>query len=251
MHNGKFTGNLYNHGGKDGLNGTDGHVFNSDAQWGKYQYLQMMQALGPATHYGLKVLGGANVDILGGEFGGRNGGAYIRGSSETKLAVVKIVKAKFTGGSRKDDGGTTDTTSDCFDISDYTSAYLGAQVWDDIKGLSDEQRQNLIVMEGGQTPLSVESLLSGTKSHTRVFVFYGKYTVKTSPTPFGYGYIPGGTETVFYFYNFGTSVYNQGVSSWNGSTNGFRNDGTNCKGGIYTTTAYYKVDEKGNIVDPV
>ncbi len=240
IHNGTFTGNMYNHGGTTG-NPTDTHKWdNTKPTWGD-KTLQRVQAMGPSTYYGLKVMGAAMVNIKNGTFGGKNGGAlvYGSGSAANDRAVVKIEKGVFNSGEYLNNGVAT--KADCFNASDYSTIYFGALTKTELASYTTyKERQDLIKMDAVNTTISVTTLLPIKRTVTdingspknivdtdiKIYVYYGTYNVGANPS--GIGYIsPEIAGADFYIYGYGKNVCSQSGVTWN-STYGriyFENEG--------------------------
>ena len=200
IHNGTFAGNMYNHGGATG-NPSSTHMWdNTKPSWGD-KSLQRVQAMGPATYYGLKVMGAARVNIENGTFGGKNGGAlvYGSGSAVNDRAVVKIEKGVFNSGEYLNNGVAT--KADCFNASDYSTIYFGALTKNEIASYTTyKERQNLIKMDAVNTTISVTTLLPVKRevidingaskkivdTDIKVYVYYGTYNVGANPSGIGY-----------------------------------------------------------------
>lgn len=240
IHNGTFAGNMYNHGGATGNPSTSHMWDNTKPSWGD-KSLQRVQAMGPATYYGLKVMGAARVNIENGTFGGKNGGAlvYGSGSAANDRAVVKIEKGVFNSGEYLNNGVAT--KADCFNASDYSTIYFGALTKTEIASYTTyKERQDLIKMDAVNTTISVTTLLPVKRevidingaskkivdTDIKVYVYYGTYNVGANPS--GIGYIsPEIAGADFYIYGYGKNVCSQSGVTWN-STYGriyFENEG--------------------------
>ncbi len=164
---------------------------------------------GPESHYGVKVMGKANVNIYGGTYDGRNGGAMVRGKSVTEKAVVKIYQGTFGEllETNKSDG------QDGFNVYEFSTVYFGARSESELAGLSYTQRKDLIKVYANYFPISVNELFfadSTNISDIRVYVYYGKYFARDTANTRGIGSVGGKVyDTLFYIYGLGTNVYSQ------------------------------------------
>lgn len=166
-----------------------------------------LAASGPASFYGLKVMGGAVVRIYGGEFDGRNGGAFIRGGSAQNPATVYVYAGTFGEVTPlvKDDG------QDGFNVYDFSTVYFGAYETDDshIKDKTDSEKQNLIKVYGNAFPIALNPLTTKENS-INVYIYYGTYFVRRNTDGFGIGAIDDTIKNSnLYIYGFGTNVNNQ------------------------------------------
>lgn len=175
---------------------------------------------GPASHYGLKVMGGSSVNIYGGTFDGKNGGAFIRGSSSTDLALVNI----YSGSFGKEIETLQTDGQDGFNVYDYSTvnfgAYTDAQLTE--SGFADSaSRQNAIKVYANLFPIAVNPLLAGTadspsQAHVTVRVYYGRYFIRNSTrNDLGMGAIDDTMDYVnFNIYGVGVNVYDQPRGGW-------------------------------------
>ena len=151
---------------------------------------------GPASHYGMKVMGGATVDIYGGKFDGRNGGALIRGQWASGPANVSIYRGEFG----KADG------QDGFNVYDYSNVYFGAHTAEQYTGTSSDR---LITVYARLFPLAVNPILAGVPvdggslgNHINVYIYYGSYI---SANGRGTVHFDGALRhSTCYMYNFST-----------------------------------------------
>lgn len=137
---------------------------------------QYQTATGPESHYGLKVMGDATVNIYGGVFDGKNGGAMVRGSSVSSIAEVKIHAGTFGKAemSLQVDG------QDGFNIYEYSSVYFGAKSQSELEGMTDAQKQSLINVYANLFPIAVNPLIADSDSSVRVYIFYGTYNIRNT-----------------------------------------------------------------------
>ena len=256
IHNGTFTGNMYNHGGKLDQTASSSHTWDTTPPWTNADVsLPRVQALGPSTYYGLKVMGAAQVNINDGTFGGKNGGAFVRGSSPEKRAVVKIEKGVFNSGSYQNKNGEN-VGANCFSVLDYSTVYFGTLKKTELT--KENNIQSLINLTSGNTTLSVESLNSPFESSTngniKVYLFYGTYTVQTN-LPFGIGYLSSGLKNSdLFIYNYGTYINNQSGVTWRSDASTLasgrirydspQDSSTQC--GVGKDLVYYAEDTDGN-----
>lgn len=254
IYNGTFEGKMYDHGGRLDQSSSSDHNWDTTPPWtGADVSLQRVHALGPSAYYGIKVMGAARINIKGGYFDGRNGGAFVRGSADSagKRAVVKIERGVFDGGEYKNKSGVV-SKSDCFNASDYSTIYFGTLSRSELSSMTNEQKQNLIKLNGYNTTISVDSLRSDLYAHNKVYLFYGSYTLRTDGAPFGIGYIANGLNNADLFvYGYGSNILNETSVSWNANKreNGrIQYDilGSSTRFGVGSTPMYYAEDANGN-----
>lgn len=199
---GKFTGNL-NHIQTHTITIVEGDkVYTTNPEKG-------VTCGGPASHYGLNVMGKAKVEIHDGEFSGKNGGGFVRGDSSENLAEVRIYKGTF---------GTKGAGQDGFNVYDYSTVYFGAYDESELDALGysqNEQRQNLINIYANYFPIAVNPLSDG-NNKVQVYVYYGHYEVANirdvngNVTTRGIGSIDDTmTDVTFRIYGFGNNVFHQ------------------------------------------
>ncbi len=209
IHGGVFTGNL---------NHIDSHTYST--------------ATGPASHYGVQVMGKATVNIYDGKFDGKNGGAFIRGQIGGNRATVYVQRGEF---------GNETGAQDAFNVYEMSDVYLGTLDRNALSGMSNTQKQGLIKCWANLFPLSMNAVLHGSTAYdANLYVYYGTYNVMTSVNR--HMRAPGSIDTGmtkfdFFIYNYGTSVYrvrgtNKNVIRWFSSNYpagvqyGFDNSGT-------------------------
>lgn len=253
IHNGTFAGNLFAHNSKSGDTPSVTHKWDNVGPSWSDTSLPRVQAMGPSTYYGLKVMGAAMVNIKNGTFGGRNGGAFVSGSSPEKQAVVKIERGIFESGEYLNKG--TVTKADCFNACDFSTVYFGTLEKAELT--KENNIQGLITLNAENTTISVNTLSSSNGENTgniRVYLLYGTYTVKTYQ-PFGIGYLSSGLKnSVMYIYNYGTYVNNQSGVTWNNAESSYVASGriryesrdSSTSYGIGKDVIYYAEDANGN-----
>lgn len=125
-----------------------------------------LTSAGPASHYGMQVIGKADVTLKGGTYDGKNGGGYVVGLNESAIAEVKICEGIF-GDGRCMEG---------FNVSDYSTTYFGAYTASELAGKDATQ---LIQVNSDRFAVSFNSLLKNiTKAN--VYMYYGKYYTKSN-----------------------------------------------------------------------
>ena len=210
IYDGTFTGNMYHRSNNTGSGATtpnSPHTYTTET--------------GPASHYGIKVMGGADINIYGGSFDGKNGGAMIRGqrivengalTNRYNIATAKIYSGLF-GNLNSQDG---------FNIYDYATVYFGAYTQSELdsRGYTTLQsRQKLITVYGKLFTLAVNPLLKDIGNYVNVYVYYGQYNVMVDHDPEGtswqykkrWNYGMGAIDTTmknvnFFIYNLGGQV---------------------------------------------
>ncbi|MBO5215437.1 MAG: hypothetical protein J6B79_04545 [Clostridia bacterium] len=141
---------------------------------------------GPSAHYGLKVIGGATVNIFNGMFDGGNGGAFVTGIDEFNsrydidgsLASVYIYKGIFGG------SGKGAKALDGFNVYDYSRVIFGAYRATgsavDAQLITPfttkEEYNNAIVINATNATIATNPITdSTTKISSDVYVYYGNY----------------------------------------------------------------------------
>lgn len=174
---------------------------------------------GPASFYGLKVMGKSNVDIYGGVFDGKNGGAFVRGNSDVDIAVVKIYEGQF--GSSENPDVEHASGQDSYNVYEYSTVYFGAYTNEELNDNgydTDGERQNLIKAYANLSPIAVNSINS--EGNTNVYVYYGYYYTRSQTITRADGSkatIPVAiaalddnmTKLNMFIYGFGTNVFKQ------------------------------------------
>lgn len=221
VYNGKYAANYCN-----GISATGdntrvriyGGTFTGNMVHSEHSY---KTASGPASFYGMKVMGASDVMVYGGTFDGKNGGAFIRGADPDSTATVYVYRGKF--GKR---GGGQDGVV----VSDYSTVYFGAFGVEDLRkeGLlgadetSNKNLQSLISVDANLYPISVNRIAEGTAAaphNINIYVYYGTYYVY-NPAPVtvggvltftrGIGHVDGSVFNVlFRIYGMGSNVYDQ------------------------------------------
>lgn len=134
---------------------------------------------GPGAYYGLKVIGGAVVNIYGGIFNGGNGGAFVTGidtfnsaydyrSSSGNQAQVYVYAGVFGDGSN----------FDAFNVYDYSYVVFGAS--GEIAGNTANDYVSTIVMNGSSASIATNPLTNGNgeascRRSSTVNIYYGRY----------------------------------------------------------------------------
>ena len=207
---------------------------------------------GPATHYGLKVMGPATVKVYGGYFDGRNGGGMIRGKwgSDGGPANVYLYEGQFgKGGTNGQDG---------FNIFDYSNVYFGAYTEAELKtrlgttDLSTKQTEmsNLLTVRARLFPIAVNpvrqySLNGQFGNHVNVYIYYGKYYSdgRTGTQGFGVGsYDSSMKKCKFFIYSFGLNAISPEWEDGTGLARGvirFYGDNTTRIAHIWDTEKYF------------
>ncbi len=168
---------------------------------------------GPMSHYGLMVMGASNVNINGGDFNGKNGGLYVRGSDAKYMANVYIKAGIFgtkTAAELKPNYG-----QDGINLSDYTNAYFGTAGESEAGFTTAVARQNALVVNANYYPIAINTLYNAkvplTTQNINVYIYYGKYT--TFATSYG------GTLGMGAIFASKTKVYVYGVKANSSSDN--------------------------------
>ena len=135
---------------------------------------------GPAAHYGLKVIGGCNVNIYGGTFDGGNGGALVTGinkftsrtnisSTNNKYATVRVYAGKFG-----DSQSATPANLDGFNVYDMSDVVFGAHPANTYASASDYA--NAIVIYAQNAAIATNPITeAATRIGSTVRVYYGSY----------------------------------------------------------------------------
>ncbi len=204
VHNGVFTGKMEHIG--------DGYSANATS--------------GPASHYGLKVMGGAEMNIYNGEFDGRNGGGIVRGRSAAAKdkATVKIYAGTF---GKPVETEQTKEGQDGFNIYEYSTVHFGAYTNAELNEHGYDtfaKRQEALRVYGNLFPIAVNYLTpSDTEvagnagaidNAARVYLYYGKYFIRRAYSwdnrRFGIGAINHPMRDVkFFIYGYGKNVFAQ------------------------------------------
>ncbi|MBQ7224863.1 MAG: hypothetical protein IJX06_04870 [Clostridia bacterium] len=138
---------------------------------------------GPGAYYGLKVIGGATVNIENGTFDGGNGGAFVTGidtfnsrsSISGSMAKVYIYSGVFGHEATYDRAAPLDG----FNVYDMATVIFGAS--GEIDGYDYSDYNDLIKIYCQNAPLAVNGItLNGTgKEDSYVDIYYGEYGGKT------------------------------------------------------------------------
>ena len=135
---------------------------------------------GPAAHYGLKVIGGCNVNIYGGTFDGGNGGALVTGinkftsrtnisSTNNKYATVRVYAGKFG-----DSQSATPANLDGFNVYDMSDVVFGAHPANTYASASEYA--NAIVIYAQNAAIATNPITeAATRIASTVRVYYGSY----------------------------------------------------------------------------
>ena len=149
---------------------------------------------GPASHYGVNVMGAATVHIKGGTFDGRNGGLLVRGKDKNTFADVFVYEGKFGAYGNGQDGVV---------VMEYSNVRFGAYSEAELKnkgylGATETESaklRDLIYVEAALFPISVNKIdgskiINTTYSHNvTINVYYGYYKSKDTVNARGYGHI--------------------------------------------------------------
>ncbi len=176
---------------------------------------------GPASHYGVQVMGSADVNIYGGTFDGRNGGLFIRGQQGQANANVRVYEGSF-GNKGSQDG---------INIFEFANVYLGAYTDAELNAqgyTTDAQRRGLIKTwakffpiainpiftapsYNGYPPINYESQVNWNyKYNINVYVYYGTYEIGDKQKTRGIGAVDSNIRNFnFYIYNHKTLVSEQ------------------------------------------
>ena len=136
---------------------------------------------GPAAHYGLKVIGGCNVNIYDGTFDGGNGGALVTGinkftsrsdisSTNNKYATVRVYAGKFG-----DFQSATPANLDGFNVYDMSDVVFGAHPANTYA--SANEYANAIVIYAQNAAIATNPITEQDTPRIRstVRVYYGTY----------------------------------------------------------------------------
>lgn len=161
---------------------------------------------GPAAHYGLKVIGGCNVNIYDGTFDGGNGGALVTGinkftsrsdisSTNNKYATVRVYAGKFG-----DFRSATPANLDGFNVYDMSDVVFGAHPANTYA--SANEYANAIVIYAQNAAIATNPITEATtRIGSTVRVYYGSYHPVQTATEAG-NWNSNATCT---FYNTGTN----------------------------------------------
>ena len=136
---------------------------------------------GPAAHYGLKVIGGATVDIYNGIFDGGNGGAFITGidnfipgqrltvADGAQRALVRVYAGQF---------GVQGNT-DAFNVYDYAHVIFGAYGAGQFANANEYK--NAIVMKASSATIASNRLTQDAGNYVActIDIYYGSYNNST------------------------------------------------------------------------
>lgn len=136
---------------------------------------------GPAAYYGLKVVGGATINLFGGVYDGGNGGAFVTGVTgisnsygtsitSSKTANVYVYKGVF---------GLTAGTVDAFNVYDDVNIVFGAYSETQLSGVSAQELRRYIVLNAQSASIAANSITQGGEPMSSVInIYYGTYTGK-------------------------------------------------------------------------
>ncbi len=167
--------------------GTFNGYMKRHAEIGSTSYVNIGGKSGPSAYYGLKVVGGANVNIYDGVFDGGNGGGFVTGvtalsmsnsttsirSSET--AHVYIYKGVF--GHEADNEAST-ASEDSFNVYDDAIVVFGAGGSDYFGSTTTiETYKNAISLHANNAPIAVNAMTQTQSSviKSEIYVYYGNY----------------------------------------------------------------------------
>lgn len=132
---------------------------------------------GPSAHYGLKVIGGANVIIHGGIFDGGNGGAFITGIDNYEPGETVTVEEGMNRANVLVYAGTFGVKgyTDSFNVYDYSHVVLGAYGAGQYANAAEHK--NAIVMNASSATLAANRLTqdAGNFVGSTVDIYYGTY----------------------------------------------------------------------------
>ena len=153
------------------------------------------QRSGPAAHYGLKVIGGCNVNIYGGTFDGGNGGAFVTGinnyasannisSTNGQNATVRVYAGKFG-----DTVNDTPKNLDGFNVYDMSDVVFGAHP--ETEYANATAFANAIIVYAANATIATNPITNATGSSraTTVTIYYGTYNRGVTGVYKGHGTI--------------------------------------------------------------
>ena len=146
---------------------------------------------GPSAHYGLKVVGGATVNIYGGVYDGGNGGAFVTGidknaitfsstkptsmnTSGKERAKVYVYAGQFGGTDSVKDNWALDG----FNVYDYSNVVFGAYTRTTTPYTNASQYKAAIQVKAQNASIATNPITNGVLNavSTNVSVYYGTYT---------------------------------------------------------------------------
>ncbi len=206
IYNGTFQGNM-KHDMEKPTNNVANGCYDLFKRWGNPKPL-VTTVVGPASHYGLKVIGAATVNIKNGTFDGENGGMFVRGGDG--LANVNIYRGVF---------GDSGSGQDGVVISENSNVWFGAYTKEDLKNekhLGENEDfnpdlQSLISVKAKQFPISVNDIVGG--GNVNVNVYYGTYEATQDTTDYGFGHIDDMPNVKFAIYGFDDGVSGKALSN--------------------------------------
>lgn len=142
---------------------------------------------GPASCYGLKVLGGATVVIENGTYDGGNGGAFVTGigNYEPNTSLATLIQGKNSAKVRVYAGTFGgESTRDAFTVYDYSDVVLGAYGVDYNGAIERNDLIKTSVNDGNNgASLAVCSFVGSNrlaKEKTFVRIYYGTYEARNN-----------------------------------------------------------------------
>lgn len=184
-------------------------------------------ASGPASHFGVQVMGSADVNIYGGRFDGRCGGLFVRGQMGQANANVRIYAGEFGN----------ESSQDGINVFEFANVYLGAYNDTELTNLGyteNTQRQELIKCWANLFTVAMNSILPAStianagyagcttpggvaNFNSNLYIYYGTYNVMTQENrgARGIGAIDTQMRNInYYLYNYSSLVATQsGINS--------------------------------------
>lgn len=154
---------------------------------GSTSYTNINGKSGPSAYYGLKVVGGANVNIYDGVFDGGNGGGFVTGVTELTMsnnttsirssatAHVYIYKGTF---GHEAVSGTGNASEDSFNVYDDAIVVFGAGGSDYFgSNTTIGTYKNAIALHANNAPIAVNAMTQNQNSviKSEIYVYYGTY----------------------------------------------------------------------------
>lgn len=216
IYGGTFGGNMSH--GSDAIN----IYIDYTSQWGDRTATASGASVtkgGPASHYGLKVMGYADVNVYGGTFTGKNGGAFVRGRETAEHVVQYAALNAYAGTFGTPSQALQNDGADGVNVFDYSRVTFGAYSDEALTAngyATSEARYGVLQVYANLFPIAVNPLLDGTttdrkKNDVLVNVYYGTYYIRnTDRSNLGLGAIDDRMDYVdFHIYGVGVNVFDQ------------------------------------------
>ncbi len=160
----------------------NGYMKKHDAT-GSGSYTDITGKSGPSAYYGLKVVGGAVVNIYGGIFDGGNGGAFVTGVTSLNKDATTINSSQTAHVYIYEGTFGNAQGEDSFNVYDDAIVVFGAGNEDYFgTGATAVTYKDAIVLHAHNAPIAVNPMTQNKKSviQSQVYVYYGTYNCYAS-----------------------------------------------------------------------